>query len=109
MTIARRIVTSPADREADIQQAEVFHALLAQRREELRDLLDEHAIKLVRAERSHDTEGVRRKRRRIKEIGAEIRDIDRMMFGLRARLLKRSRTIRAEPNGVLTAPVPSHA
>ena len=95
--------------EADIRQAEVFHALLAQRRAELCDLLDEHAIKLVRAERSHDTAGVRRKRRRIKEIGAEIRDIDRMMLGLRARLLARSGTIRAEPNVLLTAPAPTHA
>ena len=74
-------------READIQQAEIFHALLAQRRAELCDLLDEHAIKLARAEWSHDTAVVRRKRLRIKEIGAEVRDIDRMMLRLRGRLL----------------------
>ena len=94
VTIGGRIVTLPGDREADSQQAEVFHALLAQRRAELCDLLDDHAIKLVRAERNHDTAGVRRKRRRIKEIGAEIRDIDRMMLGLKARLLARSATVR---------------
>ena len=75
------------EREADIQQAEVFHALLAQRRAELCDLLDEQAIKLGRYERGHDTAVVRRKRRRIKEIGAEVRDIDRMIHGLRGRLL----------------------
>ena len=73
--------------EADIRQAEVFHALLAQRRAELCGLLDEHAIKSGRAERSHDTAVVRRKRLRIKEIGAEVRDIDRMMLRLRGRLL----------------------
>jgi hypothetical protein len=87
VTIGGRIVTPPADRETDIQQAEVFHALLAQRRAELCDLLDEHAIKLGRAERSHDTAGVRRKRLRIKEIGAEVRAIDRMMHALSGRLL----------------------
>jgi hypothetical protein len=76
-------------READIRQAEVFHALLAQRRAELCDLLDEYAIKLGHAERSHDTAVVRRKRLRIKEIGAEVRDIDRMMHGLRGHLLGR--------------------
>jgi hypothetical protein len=74
-------------RDADVEQAEIFLALLAQRREELCDLLDAQAIKLGRAERSHDTAGVRRKRLCIKEIGAEIRDIDRMMRGLRGRLL----------------------
>jgi hypothetical protein len=73
--------------EADIQQAEVFQALLAQRRSELCDLLEAQAIKLGRAEQRRDTAGVRRKRRRIKEIGAEVRDIDRMMHGLRGRLL----------------------
>jgi hypothetical protein len=81
-------------READIQQAEVFHALLAQRRAELCDLLDEQEIRLGRAERSHDTAGARRKRQRIREIGAEVRDIDHMMLGLRGRLLARSAPIR---------------
>jgi hypothetical protein len=74
-------------READIQQAEIFHALLAQRRAVLCDLLDEQAIKLGGAEGSNDTAGVRRMRLRIKEVGAELRDIDRMMLGLRSRLL----------------------
>jgi hypothetical protein len=60
---------------------------LAERRAGLCDLLDEHAIKLNRCEQSHNTAGARRKRLRIKEIGAEIRDIDRMMVRLRARLL----------------------
>ena len=87
MTNGGRIVTLPADREADIQQAQIFHALLDQRRAELCDLLDEQAINLGRYERSHETAVVRRKRRRIKEIGAEVRDIDRMIHGLRGRLL----------------------
>ena len=74
-------------READIRQAEVFHALLAQRRTELCDRLDLQATQLARDERSHDTAGVRRKRLRIKETGAEIREIDRMLRGLQIRLL----------------------
>ena len=90
-----RIVTWAADREADTQQAQVFHSLLAERRAELCDRLDEQAIKLARYEQSRDSARARRKRGRIKEIGAEIRDIDRMMQGLRVQLLgvehKRSR------------------
>lgn len=87
VTNGGRIGAWAADREADIQQAQVFRSLLAERRAELCDLLDEQAIKLGRYEHSHDTAGVRRKRRRIKEIGAEVRDIDRMIHGLTGRLL----------------------
>jgi hypothetical protein len=43
--------------------------------------------KLVRYEQNHDSDGARRKRRRIKQIGADIRDIDRMMHALGSRLL----------------------
>jgi hypothetical protein len=82
VTNGGRIVTWAADREADTQQAQVFHSLLAERRR-----LDEQAIKLARYEQSRDSAGARRKRGRIKEIGAEIRDIDRMMQGLRVQLL----------------------
>jgi hypothetical protein len=75
------------EREADIQQARVFHAVLAQQRAALCDHLDQQAVKLARYERIGDSASVRRKRLRIKQIGAEIRDIDRMMQGLRVRLL----------------------
>jgi hypothetical protein len=109
VTNGGRIVTPPADREADIQQAEVFHALLAQRRAALCDHLDQQAERLARYERNRDYAAAQRNRLRIKEIGAEIRDIDRMMLGLRARLLARSGTIRAEPGVLLTAPAPTHA
>jgi hypothetical protein len=90
--------------EADIRQAEVFHAMLAQRRAELCDLLDEYAIKLGCAEQSHDTAVVRRKRLRIKEIGAEIREIDRMMLGLRGHLLGLDRAQTSVSNPVNPAP-----
>ena len=93
VTNGGRIVTWPVDREADIEQAQVFHSLLAERRAQLCDRLDEQAVKLARYEHSRDSAGARRKRLRIKEIGAEIRDIDRMMQGLMGRLLgaRRSR------------------
>jgi hypothetical protein len=71
----------------DIAQAEVFRSLLAERRAELCDRLDEQAITLARDERCDDSPGARRKRLRIKEIGAEIREIDRMMNALIVRLL----------------------
>ena len=77
----------PIEREADVQQAEVFHALLVQRRAALCDRLDLQVVELERYEPSHDTAGVRRKRLRIKETGAEIREIDRMLRGLQIRLL----------------------
>jgi hypothetical protein len=75
------------ERQADTKQAQVFHTLLAERRAELCDRLDQQAVKLARYEHSRDSAGARRKRLRIKEIGAEIRDIDRMMEGLRVQLL----------------------
>jgi hypothetical protein len=87
VTDGGRIVTLLAEREADILQAQVFHSLLAEQRVELCDRLDEQAIKLVRDEQNHDSDGAGRKRRRIKQIGADIRDIDRMMHALRSRLL----------------------
>jgi hypothetical protein len=76
------------NREADIRQAEVFHALLAQRRAVLCEGLDQQAAKLARYEQKRDSAAVRRKRLRIKEIGAEIRDIDRMTHTLSSRLLR---------------------
>lgn len=74
------------EHEADVKQAEVFYLLLAEKRAALCDGLDQQAVKLARYERSHDAAGARR-RQRIKEIGAEIRDIDRMIHALGDRLL----------------------
>ena len=65
----------------------VASAEVAERRAALCDRLDQQAVKLARYERSRDTGGARRKRGRIKEIGAEIRDIDRMLHTLKVRLL----------------------
>lgn len=82
------IVTFPIERRPDVAQAEVFRSLLAERRGELCDRLDEQAIELARYERGHDSAGARRHRLRIKEIGTEIREIDRMMHALTVRLLR---------------------
>ena len=76
-----------SQREADIQQAEHFHTLLILHRAELCDHLDHHAIKLARYDRNRDSVRAQRKRLRIKEIGAQIRDIDRMTHALTSRLL----------------------
>ena len=81
-------MTSAVDRHADVAQARIFDSLLAQRRAALCDHLDLHAERLTRHERNRDSAGVRRKRLRIKEIGAEIRDIDRMVHELTVRLLE---------------------
>lgn len=66
----------------------MFHTLLAEKRAELCDHLDKQAIRLAHYERSRDSARASRKRVRIKEIGAEIRDIDRMMQRLTAQLLR---------------------
>jgi hypothetical protein len=87
VTNGGRFVTPPVERQADTKQAQVFHTLLAERRAELCDRLDQQAIKLARHEQNRDSAGARRKRLQIKEIGAEIRDIDRMMQRLRVQLL----------------------
>lgn len=73
---------------ADVAQAQLFHTLLSERRATLCDRLDQQAVKLVRDEQSRDSAGVRRKRLRIKEIGAEIHDIDRMVRRLTVHLLR---------------------
>jgi hypothetical protein len=92
VTSGGRIVTWAEDRKANIQQAEVFHSLLAEQRVELCNRLDQQAVKLARYEQGRDSAGARRKRLRIKEIGAEIRDIDRMMQVLMSRLLGEQRS-----------------
>jgi hypothetical protein len=80
-------VALPVAREADVAQAQIFHSLLAARRAALCDHLDQQAERLARYERNRDSAGAQRNRLRIKEIGAEIRDIDRMIHALTARLL----------------------
>jgi hypothetical protein len=92
VTNGGRIVTRHAEREADIAQAEHFHAVLAEKRAELCDHLDKQAIRLAHYEHSRDSARASRKRVRIKEIGVEIRDIDRMMQGLMGRLLGEQRS-----------------
>jgi hypothetical protein len=74
--------------DADVQQAAVFHAFLAAQRAELCDLLDQQAANLELAGRH--SYGAKVKQRRIREIGAEIREVDRMMHGLTTRLLLRT-------------------
>jgi hypothetical protein len=76
---------------ADVQQAGVFYAFLAEQRTQLCDRLDQQAARLAHYERHGDRPGSERKRRLIRALGAEIRDIDRMMHGLRVRLLRRER------------------
>jgi hypothetical protein len=73
--------------EANVAQAEVFHAFLAEQRAELCDRLDEQAANLERLTGDYSY-GAKLKRRRIKEIGTEIREVDRMMHELRIRLLR---------------------
>ena len=91
VTVGERIVASPVEFSAQIRQAEVFYSSLAQLRAEVCDQLDEQARKLAHYERVHDAEGVLRQHRRITAIGAEIREIDRMMHALGVRLTDRKR------------------
>jgi hypothetical protein len=87
VTTGGRIATRPTGHQADIEQAQLFHSLLAERRAELCDRLDEQAVKMARYEANRDCDGARRKRKRIKEIGADIRDVDRMIGQLKVGLL----------------------
>lgn len=96
VTIGERIVGLPAQVSADTRRAEVFYSSLAQLRAELCDQLDEETKKLARCERLQDLEAVRRKHRRIKDIGADIGEIDRMIRALNVGLLDRRR---ARPTG----------
>ena len=91
----RQTVRLPIKREADVAQAKCFHSLLAERRAELCDHLDQQAVKLARCERSGDIVTLARNRQRIKDIGAEIRDIDGMLHSLQVRLLEAQRKQRS--------------
>jgi hypothetical protein len=55
-----------AERDADVALGEIFRALLAERRAELCDILDQQAVRLARYERVPDGAGVRQKRRKIR-------------------------------------------
>jgi hypothetical protein len=81
------VVTLGLRREADVQQAEHFDALLVERRGELCDLLEQQAMEMAACERLGDLTSIRQRKRLINEIGAEIRDIDRMRHALMVGLL----------------------
>ncbi len=71
---------------ADLQQAHYFHELLAHKRAELDEQLDDIQVELFRLDRMGDVRGVRSKRRIIKALESEARSIDRMRKALSLRL-----------------------
>jgi hypothetical protein len=86
MTDRAEVVSLPGYRTADLQQAEYFWRLLDHQRDEICEQLEHQQMALARFEHVGDTAAVRRKRRIIKALRADIRTIDRLLENLRIRL-----------------------
>jgi hypothetical protein len=67
-------------------QAEYFLGLLEGRKREVCELLESQLDDLTRLQRKGCLVAIRRKRRIVKELEAEVRTVDRMLVALRVRL-----------------------
>ena len=71
---------------ADAQQAEYFWRLLDSRKAEVCELLEAELDALENVKRTGCLVGVRRHRRAVRALEAELRTVDRMLLALRVRL-----------------------
>jgi hypothetical protein len=71
---------------ADLQQAEYFLRLLSSRKAEVCELLEVQLDALERVRDAGCLDGVRRHRRSVNTLEAELRALDRMLVALRVRL-----------------------
>jgi hypothetical protein len=78
--------TSCAARDADLDQAEYFLRLLDRQKVEVCEALEAELDALARFQRAGDLAGVRRKRRIVKALEAELRTVDQLLIALRVRL-----------------------
>jgi hypothetical protein len=80
------VATSRLGRDADADQAEYFWRLLDRRKVEICRALEDALYALASSQRDGDLAGVRRKRRVVKELEAELHTIDQLLTALRVRL-----------------------
>ena len=73
-------------RNADAEQAEYFWRLLDGRKFELSQHLEAELDELAECQRTGSLTGVRRHKRLVKALQAELRTVDRLMVALRLRL-----------------------
>jgi hypothetical protein len=71
---------------ADTKQAVYFKQLLDRRKSEVCELLETELDALARVQRMGCAAGVRRHRRTVNALEAELRTIDRLVLALRVRL-----------------------
>ena len=76
----------PMGESADIKQAEYFKQLLDHRKSEVCERLEAELDALERVQRTGCADGVRRHRRMVNALEAELRTIDRLVLALRVRL-----------------------
>ena len=86
MSEGAEITSFPLLRDADTRQAEYFWRLLDRHKAEVCELLEARLDALAGDERAGDLVGVRRQRRIVKALEAELRTVDRMLVALRVRL-----------------------
>ena len=76
----------PMGESADTKQAVYFKQLLDRRKSEVCELLETELDELARVQRMGCAVGVRRHRRMVNALEAELRTIDRLVLALRVRL-----------------------
>jgi hypothetical protein len=81
-----KVATFAVQRTADTEQAEYFRQLLDGRKCEVCELLEAELDALARAQHTGCLAGVRRHRRLVKALEADLRTVDRMLVALRVRL-----------------------
>lgn len=80
------VATRPVRGTADTDQAEYFRGLLDRRKCEVCERLEAELDALARVQRSGCLGGIRRHRRMVKALEAELRTVDGMLVALRVRL-----------------------
>src|ERR1700752_2668259 len=86
MTQGAEFANSSSGRDADLDQAEYFWRLLDRRKVEVCEALEAEGDALARFQRAGDLAGVRRKRRIVRVLDAELRTVGQLLVGLRIRL-----------------------
>lgn len=86
MTDGAEVAGFPNMRNPDTEQAEYFLRLLDGRKFELSQVLEAELDELTACQRAGSLTGVRRHKRVVKALQAELRTVDRLMVALRLRL-----------------------
>ena len=84
--VAHGVYVVPMGASGDTEQADYFKQLLDLRKSEVCELLEAELDALERVQRAGCPVGVRRHRRMVNALEAELRTVDRLLLALRVRL-----------------------